>query len=187
MKKMNLFKKAAVCLSAGVMLSAAVSATAAPAAYSLPGSFTVSPFTTFGATNLSVCVHTMLTYLAGGSPSHADINAGLSSMTIPSYLNAHQRRHRYVQAVNPTIADFKHMVWYDIVTCQVPTLIRISGSGIARWYYSPTGNGIMTTGITADKSRVKIADPMGYVAAGCPVYYSKPTDVVQSYTHWICY
>lgn len=135
------------------------------------------------------CVKSTLMFIAKKSPSQATIHnyTQLDFTKIPAYVNARQKKNKYVLVNKPTLATLKNDIYSNIVNTKVPVFLRISGTTSANWYYSTSGHCILATGIYSDKSKIQIGDPLGKRVAGCPYFYVKSASVVKGFTTHMCW
>lgn len=138
---------------------------------------------------VATCIYTALMYIVKKSPSQATIAKTVKNdfAKIPAYMNARQSKCHYILTQPQSITSLQNCINYDINTAKVPAFVRLTNVGGANWYYAAASTCMLIVGISADKSVVRIADPLSKRVTGCPGIYTKSTKLLYQYTRQICW
>ncbi|MCR4758904.1 MAG: hypothetical protein K5705_01305 [Oscillospiraceae bacterium] len=138
---------------------------------------------------VAAAIYSALMYIVKSAPSQATIANTVKNdfAKIPAYMNARQSQCRYVLTGAQTLTGFRNKISYDINNAKVPTFLRLSNLSRANWYYAASSTCALVIGISADKTIVRIADPLSGRLAGCPSYFRKSAAFVNGHTTNICW
>ncbi|MDE7230696.1 MAG: C39 family peptidase [Oscillospiraceae bacterium] len=139
---------------------------------------------------VSACIMSALEYLGIGSPKQSVINELVEDghfSKIPEYINSMQEQNFYIHKERPSLDELTECIKTDVGHYNVPTFLGIATNKDIRWFYTTSGHCVLSNGISNDLSMIRIADPLGNVKPGVPVFYTAKASDVQQMTRAICW